>query len=326
MLVLVPFHLIDTTERADYFKICVDASAGKMVVMQGASALNILRKVWRQDVHAHGRGFPFPEMVGLFARRSVYTPHFNTTGHRWWTRLVRTFLFNRFDYVIAQTEYGKRSLVRDGVDKDKIVVLPTPVDYELFSKPSGGAAFRKRYGLRKNEKVAIAAGARLFKNPRVIADACRKAGVRLVITGAATKKDIKPGFEWLLPPADLLNDDNIVFTGMMPYKEMVAAYDAADVFVNSSDYESFGIAVYEAAAAGKPLCLPDIGTFEAFKNCALFHRPKDTKTLAKNIGAYLDDKKLRETNAKRAKEIAKRYDYSVALRALEDFYKKAGFI
>lgn len=329
--IVVPFkvehHNIDPKE--DYFELCRDVCGGEMVSTRGMGAREVIGRIKGQNVHAHGRGLPFPELAAFFARKSVYTPHNNHLGSSGYTRLARSFVFNRYDWIAAQTEYGRRNYIRQGVKPGKIVVLPIPINYGLFSRPSGGRAFRRKYGLG-DEPFVMFINARPSKNPEVIIEACRKAGAKVVVVGHKYKKEVKPGYEWLLPEKRVLDmeGEDVVFTGKISTKDLLGALDAASVFVNSSDDggECFALAVYEAAAAGVPMCLPDFGVFETFRGAALFHGNHDSDALAKNIMRYLGDPKLRNRNSSAARRIAKRFDYAPVRKMYEKFYRKIGFM
>ncbi len=324
MKIVVPFYPIDVKGKEDYFKLAADVTGGEMVSVTGKSNLEIIKKITGEDVHAHGRGFPFPESCGIFAKKSIYTPHFNTIGQTWWTRKARRIVFNRYNKIIALTKYAKNNFIKEGIDSKKIEVLPLPVDFDFFSKNRDGKKFRKKFDLG-NEKFVLAVGARGVKNPKVIIDACQKVGIKLVFAGHKNPKDIKKGFEWLLPPK-LANLDNVIFTGLLSREEMRGAFSSATIFANSSDYESFGLAVYESAAAGLPMCLPKIGTFDLFNNCALFHNSKNSNELANNIEKYIDDKNLFNKNKKGAKRISKNFNYPIVRKMHEKFYQEAGVI
>ncbi len=323
--IIVPHYPIDTLERDDWFKICADATGGEIVSVQNKGSFEIIKNIFRQDIHAHGRGFPFPELSCLFAKRSIYTPHFNTLGSSWLTRLVRKYIWNHYTKVIAQTEYGKRSYIESGINPEKIEVLPIPIDYGFWSKPKGGDAFRKKYNPGK-EPFAICIGIRKGKNVDVIAKACKKADIKLVAVGFKDKKEIRPGNEFLLPPKEYMEFGNVIYTGFISSKELLAALDAATIFINSSEssFECFCISAYQAAAAGVPLCLPDFGVFEAFKDHALFHNNHDSDKLADNIKAYLNNEKLARQNAEVAKIVAAKFDYDIVKEKFVQLYKSMG--
>lgn len=319
------YPIVCQTPKEDFFKICKDAGGGEIVSAKEMGFFETIRKIWRREVHAQGRGFPFPEAACLFARKSIYSPHNDTLGSRWYTRAVRRFLFNRYDKIVSETDYGRQMLIRQGVRKEKVVALPIPVDYSFFSKPSGGASFRKKHKLGK-EPFALVVGIRPVKNPHVILEACRIAGIKAVLVGPCRRDETKRvwkgrGFDWYLPDKCLLNHKNAVFVGQLSAKELLAAMDAATIFINSSTYESFGLAAYEAAAAGLPLCLPGLGAFDNFHGCALFHKPKDADGLAANIRRYLADVGLRKRSGSKAKSVARRLDYHIVRKMYEKFYE-----
>jgi len=320
--IIVPHYPIDTREKEDWFKICADTAGGEIVSVQNKNTFEVIKNVSGKNIHAHGRGFPFPELSCLFAKRSIYTPHFNTLGSRWWTKIARSFIWNRYTKIIAQTRFGKRSYIESGVKPEKIEVLPIPIDYDFWSKPKGGDAFRKKYKLGK-EPFAICIGIRKGKNVDVIAEACRKAGIKLVAVGFKDKNEIRPGIEFMLPPKEYMKFDNVIYTGFISSKELLAALDAASIFINSSEssFECFCVSAYQAAAAGVPLCLPDFGVFESFKGRALFHNNHDPDQLAENIKTYLKNKRLASENIAAARKIAASVDYPVVRKMFEDFYK-----
>ena len=326
MKVVVNFYPIDVAEKEDYLRLGADISKGEIVSKSGGS-FHIINKIFGQFVHAHGRGFPFPELSCLFAKKSIYTPHFNTLGSRWWTKVIRSFIWNRYTKVIAQTAYGKQNYIASGVNPGKIEVLPIPIDYNFWSKPKGGEAFRKKYKLGKGP-FAICTGIRKGKNVDVIAEACKKAGIKLIAVGFKNWKEIRPGIEFILPPREYMEFDNVIYTGFISNKELLEAFDATSVFINSSEssFECFCLSAYQAAAAGVPLCLPNFGVFESFNDSALFHDNHNSDELAENITTYLKNKKLTKEHTKLAKIVAKSVDYPIVRKMFEKFYKVVGMI
>lgn len=330
MKVVIPFpikhHNVDPKE--DYFELCRDICNGEFVSAK-SSPWKVLSDIVDQKVHAHGRGLPFPELSSFFAKKSVYTPHNNHLGASALTRFFRSIIFNRYDWIAAQTDYGKRNYTSQGVRSGKIVVLPIPINFGFFSNPKGGKEFRKKYGLG-DEPFVLCINARNTKNPEVIIEACKKVGVKLVFVGHKSKEEVEPGFEWLIPEPDVLamESEDVIFTGNLKTNGVLAALDAANVYVNSSDDggECFSLVVYEAAAAGVPLCLPDFGVFENFTGSALFHNNHNSDQLAENIKKYLENPEIGQKNSLGAKEVARKIDYPVVRKMYEDFYRRIGFI
>jgi len=309
--------------------VCSEAGRNCQILsVKDNTTLNVIKNILKKDIHAHGRGIPFPELSVFFARKAIYTPYNDTLGQKWRTRLVRRFVFNRYDKICVQTEYGRGLLIKEGIRADKVAVMPMPVDYEYFSKASGGEVFRKKHNLGKDPFV-ITVGIRPMKRPDIIAKACEAAGIKAVLVGPYKKSDLKKtwkgtGFDWYLPPKEILEMENVVLTGQLTGKSMLQALDAATIYAHSSVYEGFGIAVYEGAATGLPMCLPSYGTFDAFRGAALFHDYDDHKKLARNIKRYLDTPGLMEKNGKKSRQIAAKFDYPIVRKKYVDLYKSVG--
>jgi len=321
------YPIVCQTEKEDFIAIGKDAAGGDIIPVKNSTKMNIIKNIWRQDVHAHGRGFPFPELASFFAKKSVYSPHNDTIGTKPFTRLIRRVIINRYDKIITQTEYGKNNLIKNGINRNKIEVIPSAVDYEVFSKTQGGNGFRKKYNI--SSPFALAIGIRAVKNPLVIARACEKAGINVVMLGPKKKQAVKAawkdtGFDWYLPPSELFEFENVLLPGQLTLKETLAAMDAATMFINSSEYECFCLAAYEAAASGLPLCLPNYGTFDIFKESALFHKKNDPRDLSKNIKRYLDNPNLRNHNGRKSKIIARKFDYPIIKQRYKDMYRTVG--
>jgi glycosyltransferase involved in cell wall biosynthesis len=78
----------------------------------------------------------------------------------------------------------------------------------------------------------------------------------LVIAGATD-----PDSAALIEYGKSLLGDNVVFLANVPRSNMQLLYQAADVFVISSLFEMFGIAIVEAMASGIPVICNDTATF-----------------------------------------------------------------
>jgi len=58
---------------------------------------------------------------------------------------------------------------------------------------------------------------------------------------------------------DLGIDNSITFTGPLPNDELVALYQEHEVYINTTSYESFGNAMFEAASCGTPIVSSAVG-------------------------------------------------------------------
>jgi len=321
---IVPFYpLYVPTPKEDYFAVCAEAEKGEILSLQSRTLWSTLRHLWNEEVHVHGRGTPFPEFAPLFARRTIYNFYNNYIGQKKSAILVRRWLLNRCVRVIVHSEFARQNYIRQGIRPEKLAILPIPVDTHYFSAPASPQTFRDQHGLA-NRPFAICVGIRYHKNPMVMIDACLTMGLPLVLVGFKEAAETRHWGKGFLPEDQLIKLQHplIIKTGYLSTEALRNAYQAASVYLNSSEPEGevFCIAAYEAALSGTPLCLPDYGTFDLFEGAALFHHHRDSKALANNIQRILDDPSTAAIRATRAKEIALRFNYEAVVEAYRQFY------
>ena len=106
-------------------------------------------------------------------------------------------------------------------------------------------------------------------------------------------------------------------------KTVRALLHGSTAFVHGADNEYQGLVSYEAAAAGVPLCLSNIGTHTSvFGGYALYHEVTDHETLARNLLRCHKDKELVKKNTSFLKKKMKEWDYSVIKKKLGDAYEE----
>lgn len=125
----------------------------------------------------------------------------------------------------------------------------------------------------------------------------------------------------------------VIFTGPLTGRALDAAYDAADLVVLPSRFESFGMVVVEALARGLPVTASAVGgVAEALGGApaggipGLLVPPGDPDALASALVAWLDDPALRERLVAQAlsrRDTLRRWDSVAAdldqvLTAVED--------
>jgi len=193
MKILVPFYPhYASTEKADYFKIAADITGGEIIATDKNGFFSIVRKIRGQDVHGHGRGFPFPQIACFFTRKSVYTFHNNFIGQKWHARVLRRFIFNHYDKIIVQSEFARQNYIKQGIKPEKLSLIPLPIDYKFYSHNKGDEkAFKQQFKIGENEPFAFSIGTSYHKNPEIIVEACRIAKIRLIIAGYKDKTQAK---------------------------------------------------------------------------------------------------------------------------------------
>jgi glycosyltransferase involved in cell wall biosynthesis len=85
--------------------------------------------------------------------------------------------------------------------------------------------------------------------------------------------------------------------------------------------ESFSLSTWEAIAAGRPVCLPRLGTFlSTVGDGALYHEPADDAGLAANILRYVREPELAAAHCRKNWVLAKAYDRPHSLAKMRAVY------
>ena len=172
---------------------------------------------------------------------------------RWWFNwfflLISKIVVYKADGIKVVSSGIKRKLVRGGVNKSKIRVIPTPIDLSnfIYCDPEKVRNYRQ---LHKNSKTIINVGRNdPSKDYKTLIQA-----IKLV-----KEKYGKIAF-WQhdanLPLSNMFKFDENTFlssTGKVDQSDLSNRYHASDVYVSSSKHESFGKVLVEAMAAGLPV-------------------------------------------------------------------------
>jgi glycosyltransferase involved in cell wall biosynthesis len=216
---------------------------------------------------------------------------------------------------------------REGIDRGRIVVIPTAVDAERFSPGAASVEIRARLGVGAGEPLLVAVG-RLdkLKGYDTLVDAFRIVGsrrrdVRLVIVGEGPERR---AIEARVAGAGLADSVHLVGAA----GDVVSYLRAADLFVLASDTEGMPGAALEAMAVGLPVVATAVGgTPEVIVDgeTGLLVAPGDPAALASAVIRLLDRRDLAARLGRSARErVVERYSISRALDLTEAMY--AGLI
>ena len=117
--------------------------------------------------------------------------------------------------------------------------------------------------------------------------------------------------------------DDLCFIGRVPEEELVAIYNAADIFVYPSLYEGFGLPPLEAMACGVPVITSNVSSLpEVVGADALTVDPLDTDALAAAMARILNDVDLQANLSARGLRRAATFSWDATARILVDTYHK----
>jgi glycogen synthase len=191
---------------------------------------------------------------------------------------------------------------------DKVDVVPNGVALDRWrAEPDRVAEVRVRVAGPGAGPLVVFAGRLVYEKgvhdllramPRLRR---RHPGIRLVVAGEG------PHDEALRAQARSLRlGRSVVFTGFLPEEDLAALAAAADCAVVPSLYEPFGLVALEAAAAGTPLVVADVGGLREFVehgSTGLRFTPGDHAGLADAVSAVLSDEVLARRLTRRARAV-----------------------
>lgn len=179
---------------------------------------------------------------------------------KWW--LIKCYKLG--DVLVTPTEYSKNLIsTYKGLENKKIYAISNGIELEYFKRNEKlGNKFRKKYNIKKNEKVIIGIG--LYIERKGIVDFVELAK-RL-----PEYKFIWFGYSPLVASTQKVRNavntklDNLYFAGYVERNEIKAALSGCDLYLFPTLEETEGIPIIEASACKTPSIIRDIPIFEGW--------------------------------------------------------------
>ena len=224
------------------------------------------------------------------------------------------------------------SAVRDGivsswkVDRDDVTVVPLGVDVDTLANATGHRhAIRRSLGIDDRVPLITYVG-RLVpeKRPELFVQVAARVTARhpdavfaLVGEGSGAESARAEAARFGIA-------DRVLLPGFI--EDLAGVYGASDVFLSTSRYEGFGLAIAEAMAAGLPVVATRVGGVEDVVGDAGILEPSgDPDRLAQHVLALLEDPARRCALGRAAAERARAVlDVRETTRAFEQVYLHLG--
>ncbi|HEX5478749.1 MAG TPA: glycosyltransferase [Dehalococcoidia bacterium] len=223
----------------------------------------------------------------------------------------------------------EQALLRDlyAIDGERVAIVPCGVDTDLFA-PADKEQARRKLQLRDEERIILFVGRiEPLKGIDVLIGAAAQLhedeNFRVLIVGGDARTEAEVAQLRLL--AERLGvDHHISFVGAVDHADLPLYYNAADVCVVPSYYESFGMVAIESMACGTPVVASRVG--------GLASTVLDGKTgyliswrcpepFAERLELLLDNDELRASFGRAAREAVERYRWSNVADAVASLYE-----
>lgn len=253
----------------------------------------------------------------IFHVHSTEYDRTNGKPRRWVVDLERVGM-TQSDGIITTSHQMKNQLVEKyGADRNKIYVLYNGIDV---------AKFRQHINLRyksPDEKIVLFVGRlTIQKGLWELLHVARKVvnkdpRIKFLIVGGGESSG-----ELINLSLDLGLQNNIIFTGRVPEKELLAAYRISDLFVMPSVSEPFGIVALEAMASGKPILVSKTSGVSEIVKHRLSVDYWDADMMASKILEAINYPDLSESLVKNGSREVEKMDWTYSVKRLHKIYER----
>jgi glycosyltransferase involved in cell wall biosynthesis len=229
------------------------------------------RQLWQAGLYIfdYPEYYPLLELIRDVPRGAVFFDYHGVTPPELWTSAISRAnielgvrnlrMVGYADYAIAHSEYTRTQLIDTGaIAPDRVALMPYTVSTEAFFPSEHKPALTE---LAPGDGPLLLYVGRMASNKRIDTLVRMAALVqphyprlRLLLVG----DDAAPVYQEVVAAAHRLVDElglteHVRFTGQVCDEQLLAYYQAADVFVTASLHEGFCIPVVEAMACAVPV-------------------------------------------------------------------------
>ncbi len=260
------------------------------------------------------------KVVTIHGLEYEWLPEYQNNLQRWYLPLSTKYAARVADRIIAVSKFTKQQLVeRLQTDANKIKVVYEGVDEEFFGrkrKKSEIEKVKRKYGV--GEKYLLFVGSlQPRKNLPFLVEVFAKlkqkySDLQLVLAG---------GKGWMYEeifkaPRRFGVEGEVIFPGRVSDEELACLLQGAEIYVQPSITEGFGLPVLEAMAAGCPVVSSDGGALPELVSCSKYQvaRVGDLNDWLKKLEKVLIDGRLRKELIKKGKKRVKEFGWERAAR------------
>ena len=231
------------------------------------------------------------------------------------------------DSIVVWTNDEKDAIVDYcDIDPAKVSVIPPGVDLSRF-RPMSQSQSREFLGYGEEKNILFVGRLEPLKGLdvllRAVAALENLSNVTLNVVGGDENSKEKSRLQSLASRMKLTQ--TVRFIGSVSQEELPLHYNAADVCVLPSHYESFGLAALEAAACGRPVVASEVGGLSSIVrngSTGFLVEPKHSDSMAERLCELLGDDMLRSRMGSAARTHAETLGWDRSADALLDRYRE----
>jgi len=231
------------------------------------------------------------------------------------------------DSIVVWTNDEKDAIVDYcDIDPAKVSVIPPGVDLSRF-RPMSQSQSREFLGYGEEKNILFVGRLEPLKGLdvlfRAVAALENLGNVTLNVVGGDENSKEKSRLQSLASRMKLTQ--TVRFIGSVSQEDLPLHYNAADVCVLPSHYESFGLAALEAAACGRPVVASEVGGLSSIVrngSTGFLVEPKHSDSMAERLCELLGDDMLRSRMGSAARTHAETLGWDRSADALLDRYRE----
>lgn len=285
----------------------------------------------RPDVlHLHGGTAVYSSLAALLQRSrgkilDVHdAPQSGRMSHT--SRAVERWMARRLGFTPLAHSTAVREATAEAwqLDPESVALVPLGVDVERFApSASRGVAKRKALGIPpETSLVTYIARIAPEKRPELFLQVAERVleerdNVRFALVGGGaalgeTRRRVER----------LGLQERVLVPGFVD--DLADFYHASDLFLSTSRYEGFGLAIAEAMAAGVPAVSTDVGGVrDVIGDAGILEPADDPDRLAGHVISLLDDTERLERLGRASRDRAiSRLDIRSTVRGFEELYRR----
>lgn len=197
---------------------------------------------------------------------------------------------------IASSEQELKELIKVGVSRNKIVIIPFGIEMQDYNHLPEKGIFKMKYNINKNKKIILYLGRiHKMKGLEILLLAfsdLQKENIDSLLVIVGPDDGYLAELYRLIKKLDL--KDKIIIPGPLYGSDKLEAYRDADIFVLPSFHDDFGLTTLESLACGTPVIITNrCGSSDVvYENGGLVIE-YDKNSLVKGMITLLSDDNLR---------------------------------